>query len=206
MADTILAPLYAAMPSERVRLAGGWRQRLRAVEATPDRGRSRSPHRRSGRSSVAEGHLLDWAEGRTSASRVFFHMRRYYHDHTIDCNPLCNRLAHIGSSTSDANCGPNLAMLLDKCGLSAMVTPVPGGGQITSVLKPSTVIKLLHGRNRNLFRRVFGTPESIRGCWEGLFASTQGKELRSLHPFLSELTLDQLARVIPISIHEDGVP
>ena len=59
MEDNILAPLYAAMPSERVRLAGGWRQKLRVVETTSDRDRSRSPHRRSGRSSVAEGHLLD---------------------------------------------------------------------------------------------------------------------------------------------------
>ena len=106
----MLSALWA-MPKKRPR-RGGWRQQMEAEELDEDPGDR-------GLSRLAAGHLLDWADGASSASKVQYHMANALAD-GLD-HPMVRRLAGIGEGR---NASTGLFKLLGDLGVKSLLTEV----------------------------------------------------------------------------------
>ena len=111
---SIWDPLFAPEPQRAVR--GGWRMQSAGTSLNE---RSRSPFRPTCKAAI--GHLKDWAEGISSAVRIWRHFNNLVSDGPV--HPAIARLARIGSSGSstDHNHQTNLSALLATCGFSDMI-------------------------------------------------------------------------------------
>ena len=196
------APLYAA-PSERFR--GGWRQRFNQ-QSLRTRERFGAPYTKI---RSAEGHLLDWGEGTSTATKLQLHMYRFNAD-LVDLGvkppAISTRLAKIGDGRVNGHCQHNLLKLMGStCGFDEMINS--SDGEITDVLLPSALIRMYYTSNRDQFVKSFGADENkLLAFWTGLFSSASGKQLKQETPFLRHKTPEQLKRTIPLTLHQDAAP
>ena len=135
-------------PKKRPR-QGGWRQQLqrqRLAEAS-------SPQP----SQLAMGHLLDCADGVTSAKKMARHMANAKADGTNI--PMVLRLANIGAG-GPQHASHNLFGLLEWCGIPSQLTALRGSNT-TDILLPSTLIRLLHSTYPAHFKRLLGADQGL---------------------------------------------
>ena len=159
-------PFFGDQPSKR-RRRGGWRQRLEAGDDGP-------PAAETTCSSLAAGHLLEWADGTASAAQL----RRQMANGVRDKNghPMVRRLAAIGGDQSEQHCQAGLLAVLEKCSLVGLIERVPGGDELaTHVIRPSTLIRALHDNYYNRFRVLLGADRTrAQEFWQGLLSSHAG--------------------------------
>ena len=80
------------------------------------------------------------------------------------------------------------------------------GPVYSSVILPSTVIKLIAKSDIQFRMRLAPSKHEIQQFWERLFSSPEGMAYKELHPILRHMTTAQLATRFPIRVHEDAGP
>jgi hypothetical protein len=74
------------------------------------------------------------------------------------------------------------------------------------ILKPSSMIGRLYRHYPSEFARRLGADAArVRSFWEQLFRKGNKQWLRE-HHYLSKLSMDELAHVVPMVLHEDAAP
>ena len=181
-------------PKKRPR-QGGWRQQLqrqRLAEAS-------SPQP----SQLAMGHLLDWADGVTSAKKMARHMANAKADGTNI--PMVLRLANIGAG-GPQHASHNLFGLLEWCGIPSQLTALRDSNT-TDILLPSTLIRLLHSTYPAHFKRLLGADQGLLNrFWGQLLERPQNRGWMQEHPVLRGLGMEELGFMIPLAVHEDAAP
>ena len=198
---SIFAPLCRPFVEHRDILRGGWRNRAKAKAAAAKR-RSRSPQYKL-RSLAAEGYLLEWSDGTSTAVRVFRHCDRLVRDGWE--HPFIVRLRTIGSG-GEQHCQENLLRMLSGIGISDYITRVDGNGSLKDVITPSSIFKLF-SKYPDKCRKQFGMHAGdMHDFWLNLLSSPQGIELQRCHPHLRGKTAHDLRHTVCLSLHEDAGP
>jgi len=152
--------------------------------------------------------MLDWCDGKASAVAVRGHMQNALRDGFQ--HPMIARLANMGGTgeiVTSQHCHEGMVKLLDQCGVTALITPLPPPSGVTHVVLPSTYIRLLYTHYRPMFKRRFGAIDhQIRLFWEQFISRPHNREWASTHPYLKDKSASDLARTIPCTIHEDAGP
>ena len=151
---------------------GGWRQRLQR-RLIAERQRAGRPLPTTSYNAIS--HLQEWSEGLLSAPRLRRHALGSVRDGTD--NPFVVRLSRIGDNNPnvDNNCHRDLMKLFnDTCGLNNLLTKCLEG-EISCLMKPTTIFKLL-GTNRHWFvRRFCARPARVMTFWANLFHSRRSR-------------------------------
>ena len=195
----MFANLYER-PTKRRKVSGGWRQRAAREDAASD---DDLPASRPV-SKLALGHLLDWADGVSSAAHVNRHMRHAVHDGLDD--PLIKRIASVGSEGSTQNCHAGLMGLMADAGYTTYISTVENSSW-THVVFPSQWARLLLDSSPTEFRMRLGADTaSTLEFWRGFFNAPRRRRTAATHPFLAGKTAEDLAHAIPCAVHEDAGP
>ena len=117
---------------------------------------------------------------------------------------MLNKLGDIGQQDM-TNCSVRLHKLLQDSGCYNHVTPT-GGEDYTHCILPTDVIKLLARRKEKFKMHIGGGREACKDFWRGFLSSPEGLEYASIHPYLRGKTLEELADVYPMRMHEDSGP
>ena len=194
----MLAPLLSPERAAKRRRTGGWRQQ-RAREAPDDDDTHDMSH-------LAAGHLLEWCDGVESATQVRDHMRNAIRDRIG--HPMVKRFSDIGGSGHNGqHCHQGLMRLLGKCGIHKCITPLPSPSDVSSVLLPSTLIRLLYERYPSMFRIRLGANERmIVKFWTQFLARAENAKWAATHPALRGKLPIELRLTVPCSMHEDAGP
>ena len=194
----MLAPLWSPERAAKRRRTGGWRQQ-RAREAPDDDDTHDMSH-------LAAGHLLEWCDGVESATQVRDHMRNAIRDRIG--HPMVKRFSDIGGSGHNGqHCHQGLMRLLGKCGIHKCITPLPSPSDVSSVLLPSTLIRLLYERYPSMFRIRLGANERmIVKFWTQFLARAENAKWAATHPALRGKLPIELRLTVPCSMHEDAGP
>jgi hypothetical protein len=155
---------------------------------------------------TACGMLRSWADGHLSTTKLHRHMQNMVDDGFLQ--PAVIRLASIGKRIDDRHCLQNLIRLLYDFGVGNFLSPVSGGGELTHILRPSTLFSTLL-RNAPLkftLHVVGGSRDRVLSFWQGLASSQQGAELFRIHPDLRGKRPEDLKRCIPVRVWEDAGP
>ena len=155
---------------------------------------------------TACGMLRDWADGNLSTTKLHRHMMHMVHDGFLQ--PAVTRLASIGIRIDDRHCLQNLVRLLGTMGVMQFLSPVVGGGDLTHLIRPSTLFGTLLRSAPDKFRMhvVGGSDDRVLSFWEGLASSELGAQLFGIHPDLRGKRPDDLKRSIPVRVWEDAGP
>ena len=190
---------------------GGWQQRVRAAEraaeaeAAEERAEREGPPPRMSR--LARGHLLDWCDGITSASKFETHMSDEIADQRYlgqEPHPMVARLATIGSGPH-AHAG--LRRLLADQGLLALQTPLLDPEFVSTMVLPSTIVRTLHTHYPTAFKVVLGADTmKLRSFWERFLARPRTRAWADNHPFLRGKPAAELVTTIPATLHTDSGP
>ena len=184
---------------------GGFLQRQQQARV---RSRSPAPTHRVTPCFGAESLIKDWATGNCSAPRLQKHCLAFTKS-SRPVSPAIKRLSETsGSATNDNKRHANLLSLIATCGYDELLKDVPDHSLVSEQVLPSSIFRLLHGRSRDLaFKQRLGAyPDEVEDFWCRLFASSEGEDLRSSHPFLVGKTPRQLRHCLPLVIHEDAGP
>jgi len=191
---------------------GGFRQQLAAPR---NRSRSATPLSRKGLvlpsmtgpppGPLSLSMLWDWGLGLLSGPHLKRHMASSLAEGSTQSNTAV--LASIGGGTYHPNnCHRSLINLVKATPLGKLVTHVEGQ-HITACIQPH---HLLHYYYKHFERSItisLGLCEvKCRKFWDGMWESEMGKELFREHPDLTGKTPPQLARSVPMAIHEDAGP
>ena len=118
--------------------------------------------------------------------------------------PMLQTLASIGDRNME-HCSDRLHKVLNDSGAYDHVIETGGDGYTYCIL-PSEVVKLV-ARNPRAFNMHFAPNKEVcRRFWRDFLFSTEGQDYRARHPVLKYMTLEDLATVIPLRIHEDSGP
>ena len=191
---SLLDPIHFA-PDTRPR--GGLRQRLHAAEL--DRTVRTKPCQ------TVNKLLLEWAEGVSSAQRVWSICASLREDGFS--HYALERLLSCAAYNKDPNTSARLQkFILETVGLGKYITNIDNG-TISTALLPSTIFRLFYEQNRDQWTRSFGVnSERLVYFWTRLFASPRGQELRADHWYLKDKEPRDLATMIPCSLFEDAAP
>ena len=156
--------------------------------------------------------IHDWSLGSCSAPHLWKHVDHAVLDNSQDGipdHPLLSCLHKCANSGSDQNCHRRLLKLfLDDCSFNNFLSSIDGAdSSVTSVIKPSAILQILHRSDPATFSRVMGADKSrLEAFWRNLFASPEGQQYKSIHPVLRNKTVEELSSTIPITLHEDAGP
>ena len=133
---------------------GGWRQQLRDQSDSDE-------FPRSGMSSLAAGHLLEWCDGNSSAGRVVKHMRNAEKDGLS--HPMVHQVAQAGEG-QHAHAG--LMAMLDRVGFGSLLTPLEGPSAVTWLCLPSALVSnLCKAHTRDFRLRLGAGTDKCRAFW-----------------------------------------
>ena len=139
-------------------------------------------------SRLAIGHLMEWADGLTSAKRLRDHMFNATIDGNVD--PLITRLSKVGISQ---NCQHGLMKLLDELGVSELITATRDTGVWTNCILPSTWCAYLSKTSPREFRLRLGADSTVLlDFWTKFFDSDARRQWADQHPHLKGKTPQQL--------------
>ena len=186
--------------------SGGWRMRALAVEHNESR---TGPTLSLRRCRAAEEHLRDWSQGLSSAPRVARHMAAMLADGRSE--PMVHRMGRIGGMQpgviNDRNCHVGLMNLMSTCGVSELVTPIVDPDSVIATIKPTSLLKFIFEKSPAAFElRLGANSDKCSRFWEGIYASTSGREMFDLHPCLQGKTPANLRHAVPVFLHEDAGP
>ena len=169
--ESVFKPLCHPFPHTGTR-KGGWRQQHNSITKSGKIRRSR----------VLEEHLRDWAEGVSSPVRSWRHMMELKSDGFT--HPAVLRVCKCAKLETDGHHSKHFINMLRPVGLHDLISEVPGGGYVRSMIKPSTIFKLVY-KSPGKFQKSFGAdPIRSEMFWQNLFSTSQGMELRNLHQVL----------------------
>ena len=201
---SVLDPIWTPPPAEKIKVRG-WKNKVELDETR----RSRSPRPRH---RAVKAFLKSWATGETSSVGIWRLAYAIVRADGTDAGFGMSRLAALATETSGStiNCSRRLKQLLAETALPKMIREVPhrkGERTITHLLRPTDLIRLIHGRNRRKFSQIFGAGRTaLKSFWTSLFASEDGREFKALPPSLRAKDPEELQPSIPIVVHEDAAP
>ena len=141
------------------------------------------------------GHLLDWADGVTSAKKMARHMANAKADGMNI--PMVLRLANIGAG-GPQHASHNLFGLLEWCGIPSQLTALRDSNT-TDILLPSTLIRLLHSTYPAHFKRLLGADQGLLNrFWGQLLERPQNRGWMQEHPVLRGLGMEELGFMTPL--------
>ena len=180
--------------------------RAQAIEHDESRTGPTLPLRRC---KAAEEHLRDWSQGLSSAPRVARHMAAMLADGRSE--PMVHRMGRIGGMQpgviNDHNCHAGLMSLMTTCGVSELVTSIVNPDSVIAVIKPTSLLTFIFQKSPTAFElRLGANSDKCFRFWEGIYASTAGRELFDLHPALMGKTPADLRHAVPLFLHEDAGP
>ena len=123
-------------------------------------------------------------------------------------HPMVKRFSNIGGSGHNSqHCHQGMITLLGKCGIHQCITPLPSTSDVSSVLRPSTLIRLLHERYPSMFRIRLGANErTIKTFWTQFLARDENAKWAATHPALRGKHPIDLRLMVPCSLHQDAGP
>ncbi len=178
-------------PPPRKRARGGWRQRL-------DREEEPEPEARI--SFHFADLVLDWTDGAISATRLQRHAATFLQDG--NAHPMATRLAAIGA---DNQAQSGLLRLLETCGVPQLLTKYPGEAA-TDVLLPTAWLRMLHAYDHEFRLRLGAEVGKLRGFWSQFLSRHTTRHVAATHPVLAGMGEDELAHVVPLTLHTDAAP
>ena len=178
----------------------GFRQKQEWAKAAD---RSRSPAGPRGGNSL-RGWLQKWAWGQDSARGVVDNAHNWVSDHHGEAvDPRIVRLAR-------AHCNPGNAerVVENILPLQGTCPPVQiPGSLIEWILPPYGMFHWLRNTSPGRFKTHLGAKEGgVADWWNQFFASTKGKQFKSLHPWLQGRSPEQLKFHLPLMIFDDAGP
>ena len=190
----MLRPLYAPLPIAEPRRRGGWRQRIEREEQNQELpGPGALSH-------LFGLHLLDWCDGKMSASRLQQCAAAGLADNFV--HPMIQRLAGVGAA-QHANAG--ILGLLNTCGIPAYIRHYPGE-EVTHALLPSQWVRIIMQYPHEFQRRFGADRAKLRSFWSDFLARPCNADIVRDHPAIRGKTLDQLETMVPLVAHTDGAP
>ena len=137
-----------------------------AAEELAQRDRTRSPPlRKLGKCRKGMGLIHDWSLGSCTAPHLWKHVNHAVLDNLQDSipgHPLLTCLHNCAVSDKDQNCHGRLVKLFrDDCSFKDLLTSIDGAdSSVTSVVKPSAILQILHRSDPATFPRVLGPDKS----------------------------------------------
>ena len=173
---------------ERSRRRGGWRmQRDNAQDEA-----------REEVSQTVKGHLLDWGDGIESSVRLKRHCANAVADGLR--HPALVSLSTLGGANEQHTHQAMMEFVL-RLGIGDLITDLPGP-DVTQVVLPSSLIKVLHQHYNHEFRRRVGGDETLLSrFWEEFFRSPDRRAWSQQSRFLTVADADW-SRVVPLTCHE----
>ena len=163
--------------------------------------RSRSPPRQPRVSEQLRHWLYDWAWGRCSAAAVIRHAQAFVRDGHED--EAIHALARSAGSEQNAE------RALRRLAPSEDGPPIVdiGLGDIPLVLPPATLFRWLAVEHPREFQVHLGAaPGGVAGWWAELLGMPEGPDFFSKHPWLRGRSPADLARHVPLVLHDDAGP
>ena len=181
---------------------GGWRQVLEAAEAD-----GQVQPRVYTISRLAAGHLLKFSDGLQSAMEFADHMQ----DEVVDMSnmqqmphPMVQRLSAIGGGQ---HAHPGLKSLLEGLGFTALITQLPHPVHVSHILKPKTLIRIMHQHYPKFFERSLGADSNVlRDFWTEFLRRPRTRTWAAAHPALRDKTPADLVCMVPCRVHADAGP
>ena len=146
---------------------------------------------------------MEWSDGNISSVGLVRISRAARRDGNLI--PMLSKLCDLGTDDFKNVFREFRTHILDKGGIFRRLTPIPRSKYTHGIL-PSTILKIL-AESPNQFRLRLGADEErLKAFWTDIFSTRDGMELKNLHPFLRNRTIESLKRTIPGRIHEDAGP
>ena len=195
----MLAPLWAPVCNARTVRRGGWRMQSEAE--------NESEPRVYNISRLGAGQLLKWCDGLASAMELSDHMNNEIADMEQmeqQPHPMVRRLADIGQG-SHAHIG--LKSLLEGLGLATLITELSHPLHVSHIVKPSTIIRMMHQYYPKFFERSLGADTStLRQFWTEFLQRPRTRAWAAAHPALRNKSPADLVCMVPCKIHADSGP
>ena len=118
---------------------------------------------------------------------------------------MLHRLANLGGEDLNNASAQFKTEVLQKGGVYDKITEV-AGSVIKQCILPSTVFQFVAQFPRQFRLRMASSKDACIDFWRNLFSTPEGMEMKQLHRHLKNKTLAQLARTIPVRLHEDAGP
>ena len=183
---------FLCQPHDVEPTRGGWRQKLSAHAKQAPFALSR----------IGSGHLIDWADGLSSARQLATHCWRAKQDGVR--HPMVDRLAGIAPNPDvTRGVASSLVGLLEEAGIGDCISRVRSQ-TITHMISPVRVLDTLQLYWPTHFRRLWGIDSDsidLANFWAHL--RTKDPFLAA-HPLLTDVV--DWSRVIPLTVHEDAGP
>ena len=154
-------------------------------------------------SHLSQAVLLEWSDGSISSVGLVRISRAARRDGNEI--PMLLKLANLGSENYSNVLTRFKSHILEKGGISDMISPIEGN-QCSHGVLPSTIIKMMRSNPQRMRLRLGLDKTKLREFWTGLFSTKEGMEFKRLHPFLRNATIADLETCGPLRLHEDGAP
>ena len=176
------------------RQRGGWRQKQNILDADPATAEVASIGQ------LGPGMLLDFCDGWLSAYRLCLHSSRAMHD-----GNRCRLVRALGVIGASQHSNKLVVELLQSLALLNIITTIRGSTW-THFIKPTDLVKMMKANYPLEFKKRVGADEIlVTSFWRMFYSSPVRVRWAKDHPDLQHVTTHtELARVIPIAIHQDA--
>ena len=116
---------------------------------------------------------------------------------------MVERLSRLGAGQHSHN--GLMKLLLGQCNFGSLISKFPGE-EVSHAILPSRWIHVLRHYPHE-FKPLLGAARpKLRHFWQEFLAQPLNREVAINHPVVAGMSLDDLATVVPLTLHLDAAP